>query len=279
MHVRSPRVIVLSLCLAVASATTLAAQSMVGFTDPPSPRLAVHPFTDAEVDDLIGTLDRVFAGPLLAGDPLADPELQLWKFMRWVQTGELAPSQEARVVNRLDRLAFEHPQYATLIERQRTAIPALTIGKVAPDISGNDLDGVRFNLSDYRGKVVVLTFSGNWCGICRAQYPVERRLLDTYKDAPFAMLGVNSDRTLDIARQGLAESGLAYRSWWDGYAASNVDGPISTAYNVYGWPTTYVLDPQGVIRFVDVRQDDLIQAVQELVEQAMPAAPTMQASR
>ncbi len=36
------------------------------------------------------------------------------------------------------------------------------IGQVAPEIEGEDLDGVRFRLSDYRGKVVVLDFWGNW---------------------------------------------------------------------------------------------------------------------
>lgn len=45
-----------------------------------------------------------------------------------------------------------------------TAHPAemLQVGSVAPDIEGNDLDGVAFKLSDYRGKVVVLDFWGDW---------------------------------------------------------------------------------------------------------------------
>jgi hypothetical protein len=38
----------------------------------------------------------------------------------------------------------------------------LRIGKVAPDIDGEDLDGAKFKLSDYRGKVVVLDFWGDW---------------------------------------------------------------------------------------------------------------------
>ena len=36
------------------------------------------------------------------------------------------------------------------------------IGQMAPEIEGEDLDGVPFKLSDYRGKVVVLDFWGNW---------------------------------------------------------------------------------------------------------------------
>lgn len=63
--------------------------------------------------------------------------------------------------------------YATSVDaRQRPLGPLateqlfilqnLSIGKVAPDIEGTDLDGVAFKLSDYRGKVVVLDFWGDW---------------------------------------------------------------------------------------------------------------------
>jgi cytochrome oxidase Cu insertion factor (SCO1/SenC/PrrC family) len=36
------------------------------------------------------------------------------------------------------------------------------VGNLAPEIQGEDLDGVKFKLSDYRGKVVVLDFWGDW---------------------------------------------------------------------------------------------------------------------
>ena len=47
-------------------------------------------------------------------------------------------------------------------ERELYALRNLAIGKTAPDIEGKDLDGVAFKLSDYRGKVVVLDFWGDW---------------------------------------------------------------------------------------------------------------------
>ena len=43
-----------------------------------------------------------------------------------------------------------------------TATEGFEIGNLAPEIDGEDLDGVEFKLSDYRGKVVVLDFWGNW---------------------------------------------------------------------------------------------------------------------
>ena len=41
-------------------------------------------------------------------------------------------------------------------------VPNLKVGKAAPEVEGEDLDGKRFKLSDYRGKVVVLDFWGHW---------------------------------------------------------------------------------------------------------------------
>ena len=51
---------------------------------------------------------------------------------------------------------------ADLIDNELFAFENLRIGKVAPDITGEDLDGVNFKLSDYRGKVVVIDFWGDW---------------------------------------------------------------------------------------------------------------------
>jgi hypothetical protein len=41
-------------------------------------------------------------------------------------------------------------------------LPHLNVGKVAPEITGEDIDGNDFKLSDYRGKVVLLDFWGHW---------------------------------------------------------------------------------------------------------------------
>ena len=41
-------------------------------------------------------------------------------------------------------------------------IPNLKVGKTAPEIVGEDIEGKKFRLSDYRGKVVLLDFWGHW---------------------------------------------------------------------------------------------------------------------
>jgi hypothetical protein len=93
-------------------------------------------------------------------------------------------------------------------------------------------------------------------------YPHERSLVERLKDKPFALLGVNSDDDRDKVKKVMATNHLSWRSWWDG---GSTDGPIQTAYNVSHWPTIYVLDGEGVIRYLDVRGKALDEAIDKLL--------------
>ena len=93
-------------------------------------------------------------------------------------------------------------------------------------------------------------------------YPHERSLVKRLNGKPFALLGVNSDRDREKIRETVKEKGLTRRSFWNGGSTS---GPISTKWNVRGWPTIYVLDENGVIRFKNVRGEAMDKAVDSLL--------------
>jgi thiol-disulfide isomerase/thioredoxin len=139
----------------------------------------------------------------------------------------------------------------------------LTVGRVAPEIDGEDLDGKRFKLSDYRGKVVVLGFWAHWCGFCRDMYPHERRLVTRLEGRPFALVGVNCDEGRAEARRVVTKEKLNWKSWWDG----GTERKISTPWQVTAYPTIYVLDHKGVIRYKGVRGQQLDAAVDYLLKE------------
>jgi hypothetical protein len=94
-------------------------------------------------------------------------------------------------------------------------------------------------------------------------YPHERSLVNRLKDSPFALIGVNSDSDLSKLKPRLAEENITWRSFWNG--PKGTDGPISAKWNVGGWPTIYVIDQAGVIRFKNVRGEAMDKAVDELL--------------
>src|SRR5215212_11612170 len=94
-------------------------------------------------------------------------------------------------------------------------------------------------------------------------YPHERSLVKRLEGKPFALLGINSDPK-DRLRQAMKKENITWRSWWDG---GNTGGPLATAWNVKGWPTTYVLDAKGVIRYRDVREEQMDKAVDTLLKE------------
>jgi peroxiredoxin len=154
-------------------------------------------------------------------------------------------------------------------EGELFAIRNLSIGKVAPEISGKDHEGKPFALSDQRGKVVVLTFSGNWCGPCVGMYPQERELVAKLMDRPFAMVSVNTDAIVETLRKSIASGAITWRCWHDG----GTTGPITTRWGVRSFPTIFVLDKAGVIRFKDVRGQELDKAVATLLKELETAKP------
>ena len=268
----------LSLALVVALGLrpgSAGAQQALRFGPPATKPLVVLEFADRDVDGLLAALEA----ELVARQPAPSPDeaaYTLWAFVRRLQAGRLTPSQETSVLNRLLALGRANADYLDPIEHASSMVRALTVGKTAPDATGPDLQGNAFRLSEYRGKVVVLTFSADWCAICRTQYPYYRLMQELYANWPFAILGVEAGTREAVSRLK-AQHRLTYRSWMDVAGEGSVRGPIASAWNVLGWPTTYVLDADGVVRFVDLRDEDLLKAVRQLLEEqaahATAAAP------
>jgi Thioredoxin-like len=95
-------------------------------------------------------------------------------------------------------------------------------------------------------------------------YPHERSLVKRLEGKAFALIGINSDGDREKLKGTLKKEQLTWRSFWNG---GGTDGPISSAWNVRSWPTVYVLDAKGVIRFKDVREKELDEAVNQLLKE------------
>ncbi len=83
-------------------------------------------------------------------------------------------------------------------------------------------------------------------------YPHERSLVKRLEGGAFALLGINTDPK-DHLKQVIKKETMTWR--------------FASKWNVRSWPTTYVLDHKGVIRYRDVREEAMDQAVDKLLQE------------
>jgi hypothetical protein len=77
------------------------------------------------------------------------------------------------------------------------------------------------------------------------------------------LLGVNSDADRDVARAAVAKHNINWRSWWVG----GTDSAIARQWQVSGWPTIYVIDAQGIIRYRLTSVGELERAIESLLRE------------
>jgi peroxiredoxin len=106
------------------------------------------------------------------------------------------------------------------------AAPAVA-GEPVSDFTLRDVDGKQVKLSDYKGKVVLLSFWATWCGPCK----VEMKHLDEFqrdlRDEGFEVLSISSDdaRTASQAKRYVKQKGFGFTALLD------TDSTITNTYN------------------------------------------------
>src|SRR2546429_672285 len=102
-------------------------------------------------------------------------------------------------------------------------------------------------------------------------YSHGRSLVKKYENQPFVLLGVNTDQDPNAINQLCEKEQLTWRSWWDG---GGTHGPISTAWQISSFPTIYVLDANGIIRFKGLPAWQLDKAVDTLLGEMRTTTPS-----
>lgn len=122
-------------------------------------------------------------------------------------------------------------------------VNALEIGKPAPDFTLKSLSGANLNLTEQRGKIIVLNFWASWCGPCRTEMPVLQKFYDKYQDLGVSVWGINVEQENQAGRDFLADLNLSFPILFD---ASNT---LSATYQVEAMPTTIIVDRDGLVRY------------------------------
>jgi thiol-disulfide isomerase/thioredoxin len=132
----------------------------------------------------------------------------------------------------------------------------------APELaSGSWINSEPLKLKDLRGRVVLIEFWTFGCYNCRNTLPFVKSWNDRYREKGLTVIGVHSpefdeERKVENLRREVSSLGISYP------VVTDNDYQTWKAYNVEAWPTTFLLDKQGRIRWMHVGEGDYDKAEQ-----------------
>jgi len=125
-----------------------------------------------------------------------------------------------------------------------SAMELVLVGRTAPDFQAQRADGSPFQLSDTRGRPVLLTFWASWCGPCRAELPDLSEYAKAHPD--LQVFAVNVDRDRRRAEGFLRKVPFDLPIVWDNKAEA------MGQYDVLSMPTMFLLDGNGTLKWKKV---------------------------
>ena len=154
------------------------------------------------------------------------------------------------------------PEGQLMGERARLAVK-YSIGKPAMDFSQVDAKGDDVSLALLKGKYVLIDFWASWCGPCRTEYPFLKEAYEQFKDKGFEIIGVSLDNDKAAWLNAIKDNGFMWPELCDLKGRKN---EVALAYGITGIPANFLIDPAGNIIAKNMRGDDLINKLSEVIK-------------
>jgi len=115
-------------------------------------------------------------------------------------------------------------------------------GGATPAMVVEDLKGRPHDLSEYKGKVVLVNFWATWCKPCTTEMPAMQTTYDKLRDKGFVVLAINELEDEAKVREHIEQYGHTFPVLMDR------DNKIANQFGVFGLPVSVFIDEKGVVQ-------------------------------
>lgn len=181
--------------------------------------------------------------------------------IRWEMVADLSIDELKALRAQLDPVLSGHPYVKDLdeyIEQQD-----FKVGSTAFQFKLPGMDGNQIALKNYTGKYVLLDFWASWCGPCRREMPNVVKLYKQCKGKNFEIIGISLDHKESDWKKAVKEM---HMTWSQACDLQVWQSQVMKRYNVQAIPRTILIDPQGKVVAIDLRGEELIAKVKEVLK-------------
>ena len=197
------------------------------------------------------------AGQKLQGPVKAVAQAHILK--QSIQNGHLKYTNEMLQDFRANNKAPELEAYFTKLYDQNKEF---AIGSVAPDFQLKDINGATVSLSDFKGKVIYLSFWSTTCGLCMVEMPNMQQLTNQLKDKNVAFVNVGLDE--DEANWKRTVTGRKLQGVH--VYLKGMDAELVKRYNLKDIPAYFLIDEEGAFISIKPRRPADREAVNEILK-------------
>ena len=144
---------------------------------------------------------------------------------------------------RHNNAAVNNSESTTRVEQEDTD------AMMAPDFTLNDIYGMPLTLSSFRGTYVVLDFWGSWCPWCIKGIPEMKEYYKKYS-GKFEIIGIDCNDPVEKWKAAVANYDMPWKHVYNPKGSR-----LAQQYDIQGYPTKIIIDPQGRVDKVVVGED------------------------
>ena len=178
----------------------------------------------------------------------------------WEMKADLSLEELKAYRAKVDPKLNDHPYTKQLDEWIRLA--DFGVGSQMPDFTIQTPEGEDISMKDFRGKYVLVDFWASWCGPCLREMPNVVKLYKECKGKDFEIFGVSLDNKKDAWVAAIKKNGM---KWPQGSDLKGWMAEPAKLCNVSAIPFTVLLDPEGNVIAVNLRGEQLIAKVKEVL--------------